>query len=266
MENIQIYYYLWFFAIYSFIGWCSEVVYAVITTGKFSNRGFLNGPVCPIYGFGTIIVILSLTPFRGNLLLLFTGSVLLTSILELATGFLLEKVFHNKWWDYSDKPFNIGGYICLSFSLMWGLGCIFVIHIIHPMISYGVFSMPKLIGGGLIALILLLLALDTASTVVSVYGFNKRLHQLDEIAAKIKNISEELGENLTKNTLAIMEINDDVKEELGERKAEFEELITRQRELLSRSNYVHHRLVKAFPGLKSNKFAEALEKLKQVRS
>lgn len=263
-ENFQIYYYIWFFAIYSLIGWCTEVVYAVVTTGKFSNRGFLNGPVCPIYGFGVIIVLLCLTPIKENLLLLFAGSFLLTSFLEWSTGFVLEKVFHNKWWDYSDKPFNLGGYVCLAFSIMWGLGCMFIIRIIHPMISYGVFAMPNFLGYTLIILIMLLFALDTTVTVVSVYGLNKRLDQLDDIAATIKSISDELGENLTKNTLAVMEINDEIKEELGERKAEFEQLIGRQKELLTYRNYIHNRLIKAFPGLKSAKFAEALEKLKDV--
>ena len=266
MENIQIYYFVWFFVIYSFVGWCAEVVYAVVTTGKFSNRGFLNGPVCPIYGFGVIIVILFLTPFSENLLLLFVGSVLLTSFLELITGFLLEKILHNKWWDYSDKPFNFGGYICIEFSLMWGIGCVFIIRILHPMISYGVLLIPNLIGYGFIVVVMLLFAIDTVATVVAVYGLNKRLNQLNEIAARIKNISEELGENLTKNTLAVMEINDEIKEEFSERKAEFEELIAKQGELLSKRNYVHIRLVKAFPGLKSNKFSTALEKLKEVLS
>jgi len=96
-ENLTIYNYIWFFAIYAFIGWCAEVIYVVVTTGKFSNRGFLNGPVCPIYGFGVIMVVLSLSPIKEHLFVLFAGSVLLTSFLEWITGFMLERVFHNKW-------------------------------------------------------------------------------------------------------------------------------------------------------------------------
>jgi len=175
---------------------------------------------------------------------------------------MLERVFHNKWWDYSDKPFNIEGYICLEFSIMWGLGSMFIIEIVHPMVIYMVSAIPSLMGYVLITLIILLFVLDTALTVVSVYGLNKRLGQIDEIAAKMRNVSEELGINLTKNTLALMEINGEIREGFEERKIEFEELIRRQKELLACRNYVHNRLIKAFPSLKSHKFAEALEKLK----
>ena len=114
------YLFLWIFFIYSFLGWCTEVSYAALVTGKFVNRGFLNGPVCPVYGFGVVIVLSILVPLKGNLLVLFIGSVVLTSLLEWLTGFLLEKIFHQRWWDYSDQPFNIGGYICLRFSIAWG--------------------------------------------------------------------------------------------------------------------------------------------------
>ena len=91
---------LWIFFVYALLGWCTEVSYAALVTGKFVNRGFLNGPVCPIYGFGAAIIFLCLEPLKQNLLLLFLGSVLLTSLLELAAGFVLEKLFHQRWWDY----------------------------------------------------------------------------------------------------------------------------------------------------------------------
>ena len=110
---------VWIFIIYAFIGWCTEVSYAALDRGIFVNRGFLNGPYCPIYGCGVVIVVAALTPLKDNLLILFAGSFLLTSILEYITGFILEKVFHNKWWDYSNKPFNLHGYICLKFSIYW---------------------------------------------------------------------------------------------------------------------------------------------------
>ncbi|HVI41432.1 MAG TPA: putative ABC transporter permease, partial [Anaerovoracaceae bacterium] len=113
-----------YFIIYAFLGWCTEVVYAAAKTGQFVNRGFLNGPYCPIYGFGVLFVIYLLHPVIDNLLYIFLGSVLITSAIELAGGYILEEIFHQKWWDYSDMPLNIGGYICLFFSLMWGLACL----------------------------------------------------------------------------------------------------------------------------------------------
>jgi uncharacterized membrane protein len=89
---------LWYFFANAFLGWCAEVVFAALKNGRFVNRGFLNGPVCPIYGFGLVAVLWGLEPIRNNLLLLYLGSVVLTTVLELATGYLMEKLFHQRWW------------------------------------------------------------------------------------------------------------------------------------------------------------------------
>ena len=97
----NIYQAVWIFIIYAFLGWCSEVAFAAVNKGKFVNRGFLNGPVCPIYGVGMLIVVLCLWNLRDRPLLLFLGSALLTTALEFVTGFVLERFFHDKWWDYS---------------------------------------------------------------------------------------------------------------------------------------------------------------------
>ena len=112
--GFSLYQILAFFLIYSCLGWCLEVIYAAVSTGQLVNRGFLNGPVCPIYGFGMIIVLFTLSPLADNLLLLYIGGVILPSVLELAGGWALYKLYHTRWWDYSDFPFNIGGYICWS--------------------------------------------------------------------------------------------------------------------------------------------------------
>ena len=119
--GFSLYHILAYFLIYSCIGWCLEVIYAAATTGQLVNRGFLNGPVCPIYGFGMIIVLFALTPLQHSILLLYIGGVILPSALELVGGWALYKLYHTRWWDYSDFPFNIGGYICLEFCLLWGV-------------------------------------------------------------------------------------------------------------------------------------------------
>ena len=97
---------MFYFAIYSFAGWCGEVVFATVRHGKFVNRGMLHGAYCPIYGFGLITVIVCLTPIKDSWLLLFVGSAVLTTVLEFITGFVLDKLFGRRWWDYSDKKFN----------------------------------------------------------------------------------------------------------------------------------------------------------------
>ncbi|MGE5626700.1 MAG: putative ABC transporter permease [Solirubrobacterales bacterium] len=262
-ESFIIYNFLYIFVIYSFIGWCMEVIYAAVTEGKFINRGFLNGPVCPIYGFGMIIIIILLSPIKENLLFLFTGSVILTTFLEGFTGLILEKLFHTKWWDYSNFPFNLGGYVCLAFSIAWGLGCVMIIKVIHPAVEILIIKSWSLAGGIFLAVALLVFAVDAASTVVSIFNLNERLRQLEEVGNKIREISEELGENISKTALAVVVENEKIKDKLQDRYPEFEELLHRQKKLIFGKYFTHKRLIKAFPDVKSSKFADTLEKLKQ---
>ncbi len=121
-----------YFFLYSFLGWCSEVIFATLKTGKFVNRGFLNGPVCPIYGTGVVLLLLCLMPLKKYPWAVFFVSVILCSALEFLTGFVLEKIFHKKWWDYSNRKFNIGGFICPEMSLLWGIAAIAVLYGIQP--------------------------------------------------------------------------------------------------------------------------------------
>ena len=196
---------VWIFIIYAFIGWCTEVSYAALDTGKFVNRGFLNGPYCPIYGCGVVIVVAILTPLKENLLILFAGSFLLTSVLEYITGYILEKVFHNKWWDYSDKPFNIKGYVCLKFSIYWGLACTFIMDIIHPIIYAAIRFIPFVPGVVLLSIIMCVFAADCIITVTTILKFNKRLKVMDEMAASIHRLSDEIGENIYENVTDVIE-------------------------------------------------------------
>ena len=208
---------LWIFFVYAFLGWCTEVSFAALVSGRFVNRGFLNGPVCPIYGFGVVIVLSCLEPLRHSLLLLFAGSVLLTSALEWVTGFALEKLFHQRWWDYSNEPFNLGGYICLRFSIAWGLACLFVVKIIHPTVLLAIRLIPRPVGVVLLVLFSLVMAVDLAATVRTIAKINRSLGQIDELAAKIKAASNEFGENLADRVLDAAEKGADFREELEER-------------------------------------------------
>jgi len=203
---------VWIFIIYAFIGWCTEVSYAALDRGIFVNRGFLNGPYCPIYGCGVVIVVAALTPLKDNLLILFAGSFLLTSILEYITGFILEKVFHNKWWDYSNKPFNLHGYVCLKFSIYWGLACTFIMDVLHPIIYKGITMIPHILGVVLLCIIMTGFAVDCGVTVSTILKFNKRLKVMDEMAAKIHKLSDEIGENIYENVTNAVEKSEEFQE------------------------------------------------------
>ncbi len=230
------YQFFWIFFIYAFLGWCTEVSYAALNTGRFVNRGFLNGPVCPIYGFGVVIVLACLTPLKKNFFFLFLGSVLLTSALEWITGFILEKIFHQRWWDYSDKPFNLGGYICLQFSVAWGLACLFVVDILHPSIEFFIRVIPHPLGWALLGIFSLVMAVDLMATVRTISKINRQLGQIDELAAKIKEASNEFGENLADKVLDAAEKGSDLKEDLdalvdalSDRREDLEEALARGR-------------------------------------
>ncbi len=213
------YEYLWYFFLYAFFGWCCEVCFAAAKDGIFVNRGFLNGPVCPIYGVGVSVVVLCLTPVRENILFLFIGSVLLTSALEWATGFVLERVFHQKWWDYSDMPGNLNGYVCPLFSLLWGLACLLVMRVFHPMVAKLVGWIPHTLGVVLLCVFGAVFVADVVVTVLAMAKLTAKLRRLDEIARSIKAVSDGIGENLADTTLSIEEKVSRGRDALTERKS-----------------------------------------------
>ena len=256
---------VWIFIIYAFIGWCTEVAYAATERGIFINRGFLNGPYCPIYGCGVLIVVITLTPIKDNLLILYAGSFLLTSILEFITGFVMEKIFHNKWWDYSDKPFNIMGYVCLKFSLMWGLACTFIMRVIHPIIYGFIRIIPHMLGAVIIFIVMICFAVDFAVTVSTIVKFNKELKLMNEIAAKLKLISNEIGENVYEKVMTTLERRENFSEfiEKAKLRREQEDLVKKFHELYEKKSKITGRLMKAFPEMKSIENDEILQKLKK---
>jgi len=232
------YIFFWYLYIYAFLGWCAEVAYAAVNTGKFVNRGFLNGAVCPIYGFGAVIVIAVMTPLQDNILILFFGSVLFATLLELLSGWTLEKVFSQKWWNYSHLPFNIGGYICLKFSLIWGIACVLLINVIHPIIESVVLVIDVRFGQLLLVVLYTALIIDIVASVQSVLNLNKQLKQINQFAAKMRDISDDIGEKIFEESISIME----------------------KTEVLKSKGY--KRILKAFPNLKSKHFDQELKELK----
>ena len=199
--GFSLYHILAYFLIYSCIGWCLEVIYAAATTGQLVNRGFLNGPVCPIYGFGMIIVLFALTPLMHSILLLYIGGVILPSALELVGGWALYKVYHTRWWDYSDFPFNIGGYICLEFCLLWGVGTLVVMKIVHPVIADFVDMIPPLAGLILMCVLYAVYAADVVATAFAASGLAKTLDTMEQLADSIHAVSDAMTELLGTTTL-----------------------------------------------------------------
>ena len=236
--------------------------------------------------------VLKKDPEGGREQWLFAGSVILNSALELVTGFVLEKLFHQKWWDYSDMPFNIGGYICLMFSLVWGLACLLIMDVFHPLVDKLVSLIPHTVGVVLLCALSLVMLIDLAATVSTILKLNKKLRRLDELAGRIKSASDDIGEALSGRTLALAEKSAEGREALEEKKAllaekkaahEQEEsgrraaretamqhrrealaaLKAANEELLATYDFGQKRLLRAFPSMKSTHHGEALEQMKQ---
>lgn len=272
------YYLILYFFVYGFFGWCTEVAFAACKERKFVNRGFLNGPICPIYGIGVGIVVQFLTPYKDNFILLYVTSVVLVTALEWVTGFILEKVFHNKWWDYSKMPLNLNGYVCLLFSLIWGVACVAIVEFIHPVIHKVLSWIPKPIGIGLIVVLGIAILADLYVTVSTILKMNRHLEKMKEIAAELHRISDELGESIYKDVVEVLERREEwklkVQEASGEVKEKMQdvsdevmdrigELKKKYREVGGKGLHVSKRLIKAFPRIQSKKYREAMEDLKQ---
>lgn len=223
LSSMSIYFILLYFFVYGFLGWCTEVGFAAFKTHHFVNRGFLNGPICPIYGVGVTAVITVLTPYKSDIIVLYILSVVLVTVLEGVTGWAMDKIFHNKWWDYSDMPLNIGGYVCLLFSIVWGFACLFIIYFIQPLVHDLLAFIPTIVGIILIIILGITLIADLYVTASTIFKFNRRLAAMEKIAAEMHEISEQIGQEIFEKTIRALDRQEASKEKLATATDEFKE-------------------------------------------
>ena len=232
----------WYFLLYSFAGWCTEVIFHAAKIGKVINRGFLCGPLCPVYGFGMLAICkaVDLLPMESmgeiRFVPLFLAGMVLASLVELIAGWSLFHLFHTRWWDYSDRPFNIGGYVCLQMSLLWGTGTIIMIDFIHPVTQRLTVDMIPVRAGWLIlAVFYLVFGTDLIITVSIMVGLNKRLAQLDELRASMRTVSDSVSEMLGESALQTQQKVDENKVQAALARAELRDIAEeRRRELQDR--------------------------------
>lgn len=275
---IEFYFFCLYFFVYGFLGWYSEVAFAAWKEHCFVNRGFLNGPICPIYGIGVSSVVWLLSPYKENLLLLYITSIVLVTALEWLTGFILEKVFHNKWWDYSDLPLNLNGYVCLPFSLMWGVACVLIVDFIHPVFQTMLAYIPFPLGVALLVLLGTTMLIDLIVTASGILKFNKNLEKMQEIADELHQISDQLGENIYTGTILAMEKPAEIKVSIAEKQDDLSETLSnvsdevKERITVLRSHYkeslgnitgLQKRIIRAFPRMQSIPHKEILNDLRK---
>ncbi len=272
-----------FFIIYSIAGWIIEVVFHAVVKGVIVNRGFLNGPVCPVYGFGMISVILIYNLIGSdNTFVVFLEGVVFTTLIELIAGFILDKCFHARWWDYSKMPLNLNGYICAGFSLIWGLAVVFVVKLVHVFI-YNVTSglIPEKIGWPILIAVYAVYILDATVTVLTLIGLNKKLEELDRISASIKRVSDRMTDNFGNTSLKVTQKAQESAVQASLAKAELRDARLESRESLElrlkelqdkyetlRETVIRHRhfgagrILNAFPDAKHRDYDQILTEIK----
>ena len=267
--------FLWYFMIYSFLGWVTEVVFHAVVKGRIINRGFLNGPLCPVYGAGmcAVLWINSVLKAEDPLILFLVGMVFAT-LIELTAGFILDRLFHARWWDYSSMPLNLHGYICAAFSILWGLAVVAAVKGIHPWIRTIVGLIPDTLSLILLSLLCICITVDTVVTALTIIGLNKKLKELDSISRAMRTISDRMtdiiGNNAMKNAQDIGEARVQValgKAELRDDAGEMLKKLEKRSEEIRLSILAHKhsgaaRLLNAFPTMIHKEHQEIILTLK----
>lgn len=188
MELLTKYILLFFF--YSAAGWCLESLYCSIGEKRFINRGFLTGPMCPIYGTAALVmVILIYNPFRDNPLAVFLLGIILCDIVEFITSYLMEKLFSARWWDYTYELLNINGRICLKHTLYWGVISIIFVKTIHPAIDSLYSKIDGVYLKTILIITLLVFTLDLINAV-------RKALDIRKLQVKINTLTKTLSDEL----------------------------------------------------------------------
>ncbi len=227
--------FLWDFVFFSFVGWCIDEIYYLITEKEFANIGFLASPFSPMYGFAAVIIDLVFSPIQELHLAVFFGSILLLGTLKFLTGLFLDKVLHFKMWDYSNLPLNIKGYICLPIVVLWGFVSLILVSFVMPIINIFIILIPKWLSLVITFGIMFIMLIDAIGTFITIFKLQKHLKEMDDVS---KLIEEDAPETPT------------------------EELKEKYNKLLLTNNIFRRRLVNAFPDMQSVSYSEHFIKIK----
>ncbi|NEG55753.1 hypothetical protein GFD21_08290 [Bifidobacterium sp. SMA15] len=284
------YLFLWFL-FYSLCGWVYESILVSVQQRRPVNRGFLNGPLCPIYGTGAVLAVVLLGGIRNPVALFLTASVG-ACILEYLTSWAMEKLFHARWWDYSHFRFNLNGRICLLGAIVFGIGGIVIVDVVQPQVERVTSLIPLAAIHWMCAVFLVLIVADTVVTVVGIVGFERSLEQFQAAVARYGDafgeVREKVGDALGDATGRAAELAADVAaganerlggvpgrvggkvgERLGESLQSGREMSTefmlRVREAAGKAfNRQQRRMIASFPRLKATRNDEALQQLREA--
>lgn len=257
------------FILFSVIGWICEVIYVgLFFEHKFVNRGFLHGPLCPIYGVGGILILMLPERLQNPIWVLFISGTIFCSAVEYVGSWALEKMFHTKWWDYSNHkitikgktiPLNINGRVCLKNSLLFGVMSVVVIKFVQPLIEkfLGLFSNWALIITS--DVLLLAFTIDLIVTVHKLVDFSVYLERLKDFGDTLK---ERYEQEAWFRSNSLKEMIDSVKERSAIEKGRFNESFLERLDNISKNRKVADSFMNRFPRMKSTTFEMPLAMLR----
>lgn len=215
--------YVLYFFFYSAVGWLIESIYCSCGQQKLVNRGFLTGPLCPIYGSGAVALSLCLSPIKNSglnpwakfFIILFLGMII-CDFVEFMTSVIMEKLFHARWWDYSNKPFNIQGRICLQHTTYWGLATVIFMYVIHPPVEELIAQIDSDIAYILLGFIFAAFIADLINAVRVALDVRKLMDKLHAINDAVQKHAEAAKETIQQNVNKSVEVIANFTAELNE--------------------------------------------------
>ena len=226
MQEVMKYILLFFF--YSFGGWCLESTYCSIGEKKLINRGFLTGPLCPIYGTAAVVMVLLIYPFRETPLLVFLFGIIVCDIVEYVTSYLMEKLFAARWWDYTYEFCNLNGRISLKHSLHWGVVSVVFVLVVHPSVErlYNKINTDNL--KLILIAVLVIFTIDVANAVrkaLDIRSLQIKLNDfINALSSNLSSIKNMLGDKYTIIQTEIYKQSDRISEFKNQIDGTFEKL------------------------------------------
>lgn len=265
------YHWLTFFYIYCFFGWIFESTYVSLKQHHFINRGFLRLPMLPLYGTGAVMMLWVSLPVKDNLLLVYCSGVVAATLLEYVTGYVMERLFKVRYWDYSSQKFNLHGYICLTSSIAWGFLTILMTEVIHRPIERFVLNLPPSLEWCLLGIVSGCFVMDTiqstrealnlAKTLESVAKLRADLEEMQVQLALLKAETEQNIENAKEELCAsVAESVEAHKEMVSARRVALEKAVAAHREELAEAVEAHKEAVAA----RRKELSEAVEAHKEA--
>lgn len=169
------------FILFSVIGYVAEMIFCAIIDKKITNRGFFCGPIIPIYGVGSLALIWILKPFMHNVFLVILLGMVITGAIEYVTSYALEKIFHNKWWDYSEEKFNLNGRVCLKNLICFGLGSPIILYVLNPYITDFLLQLKDEVLMGTAVVLFIVFVLDVVYSCLVAYNLRNRIIIVEDL-------------------------------------------------------------------------------------